>query len=241
MHDLAVDSLFFVNKHVFFTTYSTKICFRMVTHIVSRHKEYMWEALHLTYKMYLLNGIRIVVLSGDLEFAALSDLADNLPTAPELNWAAASQHCGLIEQNIHFLKEKICSLCHSLPFEMVPGIMVVRMVLHVVKFVNRFPHQGGVKHYSPGAIMTGHNLHGNNIVLRFGLYCQIAINVEPQNSLAPRITAAISLGTSGNLIGGQLFLALDTGPIVTMHQWYSLCPFWSLIGSILLVGMNLPF
>jgi hypothetical protein len=62
----------------------------MVTHTVSCHKEYMWEALHLTYKMYLLRVFRIVVLSGANEFAALSDLAANLPTAPKLNWAAAS-------------------------------------------------------------------------------------------------------------------------------------------------------
>ncbi len=90
---------------------------------------------------------------------------------PELNRAAASQHCGLIEQNIRFLKEKIHSLCHSLPFEMVLSIMVVRMVLHIVKLVNRFPHLRGVKHYSPSAIMTGRNLHGNNIILGFGVYC----------------------------------------------------------------------
>ncbi len=39
----------------------------------------MWEALHLMYKMYLLRGFRIVVLSEDHEFGALSDLAANLP------------------------------------------------------------------------------------------------------------------------------------------------------------------
>jgi hypothetical protein len=130
----------FVDKHVFRTTYSTKTCFTMVTRVVSGHKEYMWEALHVTYKMYLLRGFRRVALSGDHEFAALSDLAANRPTAPKLNWAAASQHFGFIEQNIGFLKEKICSLCQSLPFEMVPVIMVVHVVLHIVKFVNGFPH-----------------------------------------------------------------------------------------------------
>ncbi len=67
--------------------------------------------------------------------------------------------------------------------------------------------------------MTGRNLHGNNFVLGFGVYCQIAKNVETQNSLAPRMRAAISLGNSGNLTGGQLFLTLETGAIVTRHQW----------------------
>jgi hypothetical protein len=142
-----------------------------------------------------------------------------LPTAPKLDWAAASQHCGLIERNIRFLREKIRSLCHSLPFERVPGIMVVRMVLHIVKFVNGFPRRGGVKHYSPGEIMTDRRLNANNLQLSFGVYCQVAENVEPRNSLAPRTRAAISLGNSGNLSGGQMFFALDTGHSITRHQW----------------------
>jgi hypothetical protein len=79
------------------------------------------------------------VIAGDHKLASISELVVQLPTATKLDWAEASQHCGLIEQNIRFLKEKIHSLCHSLPFERVPGIMVVCMVLHIVKFVNGFP------------------------------------------------------------------------------------------------------
>jgi hypothetical protein len=45
--ELAID-VFFVNKHIFFTTYSTKICFPMVTHLAYREKEYIWEALLVT-------------------------------------------------------------------------------------------------------------------------------------------------------------------------------------------------
>jgi hypothetical protein len=159
---------------------------------------------------------------------------------PELNWASASQHCGLIEQNTRFLKKKIRSLYHSLPFEMVPGIMVVRMVLHIVKFVNGFPHQGGVKHYSPGAITIDRNLHGNDIILGFGVYCQIVKNVERQNSLALRMRAAILFGTSGNLTGSQLFLALDTGAIVTRHQWVVLPMPPLIIDHVNFVGWREP-
>jgi hypothetical protein len=89
--------------------------------------------------LYLLCVFRIVVIAGDQEFNLISDLIVSLPTAPKWDWAAASHHCGMIERNIQFLKEKIHSLRHSLPFERVPGIMVVRMVLHIVKFVNGFP------------------------------------------------------------------------------------------------------
>ena len=34
--------------------------------------------------------------------------------------------------------------------------------------------------------MTNRRIHANNVVVSFGVYCQIAQNVEPQNSLAPR-------------------------------------------------------
>jgi len=219
--ELAIDC-FFVNKHTFFTTISTKICFTTITHLTKRNKEDIWVALLATYKMYLMRGFRIVVVKGDQEFASISDLVAGLPTMPRLDWAAASQHCGLIERNIRFLKEKIRSLRHSVPFERVPGIMVVRMVLHVVKFVNGFPRRGGPKLYSPGEIMTDRRLHADDLRLGFGTYCQVAEHVEPRNSLAPRTRAAISLGNSGNLSGGQVFLALDTGHTITRHQWVEL-------------------
>ena len=121
--------------------------------------------------MYLLRGFMIVVIAGDHEFASISDLVVQLPTAPKLDWVAASQHCGLIERNIRFLKEKMRSRHHSLPFERVPGIMVVHiMVLHIVKFVNGFPRRGGMKHYSPGEIMMDRCLNANDIKLSFGVH-----------------------------------------------------------------------
>ncbi len=113
-------------------------------------------ALEATYRMYLLCDFRIVVITGDHKFAAISDMVVGLPTMPSMDWAAALQYCGLIKQNIRFLKEKIRSLCNSLPFERVPDIMVITitMVLHIVKFVNGFPWKGKVKHFLPGEIMT---------------------------------------------------------------------------------------
>jgi hypothetical protein len=87
--ELAINC-FFVNKHIFLTTYSTKICFTMVTHLACHTKTLIWEALHATYKMYLLCGFQMVVIAEDHEFASFSDLVVNLPTAPKLDWLVAS-------------------------------------------------------------------------------------------------------------------------------------------------------
>jgi hypothetical protein len=59
------------------------------------------------------------------------------------------------------------------------------------------PKTRGVKHYSPGESMTDCRLNVNNLQLSFGVYCQVAENVEPRNSLALRTRAAIFLGNSG--------------------------------------------
>jgi hypothetical protein len=103
--ELAIDC-FFVNKHIFSTTYSTKICFTTVTDLNNCAKEVIWAPLHAMYKVYLLRGFKIVVIRGDQEFASISELVVGLPATPRLDWAAASQHCGLIEWNTRFLKEK---------------------------------------------------------------------------------------------------------------------------------------
>lgn len=237
--ELAIDC-FFINKHAFFTTYSTKICFTTVTHIESRGKDLLWVAFYNIYNMYLLRGFRILVVSGDQEFTSITDRVTHLPTTPKVNWAAASEHCGLVERNIRFLKEKIRSVRHSLPFERIPGIMVVRMALHVVKFINGFPRRGGLQHYSPGEIMTERRLHKNDLALRFGTYCQIAENGEPRNSLAPRTRGAISLGTSGNLSGGQVFLTLDTAQTVVRHQWVELPMPAEVIARVNFLGKQEP-
>jgi hypothetical protein len=122
----------FFDKHIFFMAYSTKICFSTVTHLACHEKEYIWEALLVTYNIYLPQSFQITVISGDQECSALNHSTTVLPTAPCLDWAAASQHCVLIECNMRFLKEKLCLLHHSLLFTMVPGIIVVRMVLHLM-------------------------------------------------------------------------------------------------------------
>jgi hypothetical protein len=118
--------------------------------------------------------------------------------------------------------------------------MVVRMVLHIVKFVNGFPRRGCVKHYSPGEIMTDRCLNANNLKLSFGVYCQVAENAEPRNSPALRTKAAISLGNSGNLSGGQMFLALDTGHTITRHQWVVLPMPPAVIAQVNLLGIIEP-
>ena len=122
----------------------------------------IWAAMHkILYQMYLLCGFHIVEIAGDGEFAWITDQVAFFPTNPMLNLTAASEHVGLIECNIRFLKEKTGLIHHSLPFEHVLALMLIHMVLHTVQFMNSFPRKGGLKHYPPSTIMTGAKLHVN--------------------------------------------------------------------------------
>jgi hypothetical protein len=83
-------------------------------------------------------------------------------------------------------------------------------------------------------------LNASDLQLIFGVYCQVAKNVEPRNSLAPRMRAAISLGKSGNLSGGQMFLALDTGHTINRYQWVLLPMPPAVITRVNLLGKYEP-
>ena len=146
----------------------------------------------------------------------------NSPLLPKLDWAAASQHCGLIEQNIRFLKEKIRSRCHSLLFEWVPGIMVLCMVLHIVKFVNRFPQWGVCEALLSWKIMTDCCVNANDLKLSFGVYCQVAENAEPKALLQgqelqhPWTTQATCLVARCSLHWTLDTLSLDTSGVCSL-------------------------
>ena len=105
--------------------------------------------------MYMLRRFHIVEIAGDREFAWIADQVVSLPTTPILNLAAASKHVSLVEGNICFLKDKTRLIRHSLPFEHIPALMMVCMVLYTVQFMNSFLRKGGLKGYPPSIIMTG--------------------------------------------------------------------------------------
>ncbi len=131
-------NIFFVNGHIILMKYIRKICFTKVTHLINHKVSKVWAAMHKIYQMYMLRGFHIVKIAGDKEFAWIVDQVAFLPTTPILNLAAASKHVGLVKQNISFLKEKTRSMRHSLPFERIPALMLVSMVLCTMKFMNIF-------------------------------------------------------------------------------------------------------
>ena len=68
----------------------------------------------------------------------------------------------------------------------------------------------------------------------------MAEHVELCYSLAPCRRAAILLGSSGNLSGGQIFFVLDTGHTIVRHQWVVLPMPPAVIARVTLMGKAEP-
>jgi hypothetical protein len=77
-------------------------------------------------------------------------------------------------------------------------------------------------------------------MLSFGVYCQIAENIQSRNNLAPVMQAEILVGSLGNLFGGHVFLALDTGHTIIRHQWVTLPMPPMVIDYVNLLGQREP-
>ncbi len=85
-------------------------------------------------------------------------------------------------------------------------------------------------------MMTGAQLHMSQLQLKFGSYCQVVEDVTPCNSHAARTRRAISMGSSGNLSGGQRFLALDTRKMIVWNRLKELPMPLAVINHVNLLG-----
>ena len=87
--------------------------------------------------------------------------------------------------------------------------------------MNLFPMKSGIsKKWSPWELISRHKL-GAKLHCRapFGSYCEVHVDPEIMNTLAPRAKWAICMGPKGNLQGSYKFLSLVTGKKVTQRKF----------------------
>ena len=100
------------------------------------------------------------MVTADGKFASLQESMVELPGVPKLNLASANEHEPYIEHHICVVKERVCSIHHSLPFTTFPKQVTIHKILYAVKLLNYFPVKSGVSdHFSLKAILTGELVH----------------------------------------------------------------------------------
>jgi hypothetical protein len=141
-----------------------------------------------------------------------------------LNTTAAKEHVPKIERQICVIKERVRAIRHTLPFKMIPLIMLINLIYSSILWINAFPPKGGVStHLSPRNIMTGIQFNYNkHCQLPFGSYVQAHQEPNPTNTQAARTVGAICLGPTGNIQGSYKFLNLRIGRRITHRCWTAL-------------------
>jgi hypothetical protein len=162
---LLTADIFFVNKIPFFLTLSRNIFSTAVNHLPNRTVPEIFKAFKEIYQYYLHQGCRITTVHADEEFAPLTALIASMPGGPIYNLACTNEHVPEIELRIRVVMERCRATRHSLPFERIPKLLTIHIVLNAVKLLNFFPTKGGISDtFSPKTIMsadTGRSVNTN--------------------------------------------------------------------------------
>ena len=105
-----------------------------------------------------------------------------------LNTSAAKEYVAEIERCIRTVKEKCRCTVSTLPFEVLPKLVVINIVYHEVMWANAFPNKKGVSGtFSPRALILRNNL---DVTLHakydFCQYGEVADEPEPSNTMVER-------------------------------------------------------
>jgi hypothetical protein len=156
---LLTTGIFFLNKNPFFLKLIHNITFTAVNHLVDRMVPQIFKAFKEIYHYYIQRGFHITVVHADGEFAPLKPLIESIPGGPVVHLVSANEYVPKIERRIRVVKERCRATRHSLPFERIPKIMTVHIVLNVVKLLIFFSTKGRLSEtLSCKTIMSGETL-----------------------------------------------------------------------------------
>jgi hypothetical protein len=171
---LAID-IMFAKCLLFMVSISLKIKFTTVEYLLGRKQPQLVSSIKKNINLYRTRGFAIDTALMDREFECLrSDLPEL-----NLNTTADSEHVPDVERQIRVLEERSRAIRSTLPFQAIPGRIIIELVYYAAFWINAFPSSSGVSStYSPRTIMTG-------TALDFAKHCKL-----PFGALWPSAPAA---------------------------------------------------
>ena len=237
--DVAIAAdIFFVNKNAFLATISEKIKLTTAKYIPNRSSELLLKGMKEVKGLYSSRGFNLRTALMDGEFEVLNSALQELGIT--LNTTAANEHSPFIERQIRVIKERVRATKHTLPFKVIPLIMLVELVYFCIFWLNAFPPKSGVSStHSPCKIITGQQVEfKKHCKLPFGAYVQTHEEPTPSNTQQARTIGAIALGPTGNLQGSYKFLNLRSGKRITRRNWTQLPMPQEVIDRVNQLGVN---
>jgi hypothetical protein len=206
-----------VNKMPFLVTMSRGIKFGTVAWLKNAKANTIMENITVVRNVYIKRGFLLEILEADGQFEPLrGELA---AIGVTLNKCSRQEHVPVAERRIRTLKERCRSICNTLPFKKLPGMLIIQMVSTCNFWLNIFPPKDGVsRNINPRELITGVKISYNkHIRAEFGEYVQV--HEEHNNTMNTRTTGAIATKPTGNSQGGHWFYSLTTGRMLDRRQW----------------------
>ena len=133
----------FRSRHIKFTT---------VEVIQKRKKFQLSECIKNVIAIYTQRGFKVQHALLDGKFVPLR--TDLLNMGIHANCATQNEHVPEIERQNRVIKERARACRSTLPFEVLPQLLLVKMVNNCVPWINMFPAKGGISSVSPMTLMT---------------------------------------------------------------------------------------
>ena len=185
--DLCVDT-FFVNGIPFLSSISKRIMYRTCARIVDRTHKHYRSGLEDIFRLYEPQGFVVARIHGDQEFKSVVRELQEDGKILSFNLANSQEHQPHAERNNRTIQERVRALFHSLPYQALPIIPLVYLVMEAAQKLNFFPPKGGVSpYYSPREIVTGQRLDYNK-KCKIPTLSYVLAHDEPtpSNTQAPR-------------------------------------------------------
>jgi len=131
-----------INKIWFFVSISCHIKFGTAEMIENMQSATLLRSVKQIKRLYMQRGFRLVDILMDGQFEPLrGDLA---AMGIQLNTVSNDEHVSEIEHYIRTVKERVRSIYNTLPFQRMPGHLIIKMVSSSILWLNMFPPHGGV-------------------------------------------------------------------------------------------------
>ena len=138
-----------------------------------------------------------------------------------VNTVAKGYHVPEIEHINRTIKEMVCVSYNELKRHVnkLSVVLIIYMLYAALLWINSFPSANGISTtISPQSILTGMNISFScHYHLYFGQYAHN--HEDGENLMKPCTLKALSLRPTGNYQGGQYFLNLQTGFLLTQYKW----------------------
>jgi hypothetical protein len=204
----------------FLITTSRNIQFTTVEKLDSKSIQTLANGLVKVIQLYKRRGFKVQVILLDNEFEGVRDILNGYEV--NINICAPNEHIPEVERKIRTVKERARGILTTLPFKVIPTIIIVHAIIFSVMWINFFPPRYSISQYlSPQAIVTGLSADAEkHCKMPFGAYAQVHGEPTPSNdAMTSRTVGGISLGPTGNMQGTYKFLSLLTKRMIKARSF----------------------